>query len=203
MGIIRRPRKTIETFIKESIEVHGELYDYSLGNYITTHTKIKIKCNECNKTFEQPPADHLGGHGCRLCLRKKRSIKHKNLFLERAIQTHQDEHGNPLYEYFDDYVNNNTKIKIKCNNGHIFKQEPRTHLVSGCSKCYTEGNVLTTEEYIQKAKEMHGDNYDYSLVNYIRSEIEVSIICLKYNHGIFTICLFSPMLPPALLFILY
>lgn len=36
---------------------------------------------------------------------------------------------------------------------------------------------LTTEIFIQKARERHGDKYDYSLVNYITQYVEVIIIC--------------------------
>lgn len=42
---------------------------------------------------------------------------------------------------------------------------------------------LTTESYIQKAKKIHGDKYDYSLVEYNRSNSKISIICKL--HGLF------------------
>lgn len=42
---------------------------------------------------------------------------------------------------------------------------------------------LTTEEFIQRAKEVHGDKYDYSLVNYIKSSKKITIICK--HHGRF------------------
>ena len=36
---------------------------------------------------------------------------------------------------------------------------------------------LTTEEFIQKAKEIHGDKYDYSKVEYVNNNTKVCIIC--------------------------
>ena len=36
---------------------------------------------------------------------------------------------------------------------------------------------LTTKEFIQKAKEVHGDKYDYSLVEYTKAKEKVKIIC--------------------------
>jgi hypothetical protein len=36
---------------------------------------------------------------------------------------------------------------------------------------------LTTETFIQRAREVHGDKYDYSKVNYINSYTKVEIIC--------------------------
>ena len=42
---------------------------------------------------------------------------------------------------------------------------------------------MTTEEFIQKAKAIHGDKYDYSKVEYIRQDAKV---CIKgYIHRIY------------------
>ena len=51
---------------------------------------------------------------------------------------------------------------------------------------------LTTEEFIRKAKEIHGDKYDFSKVNYINAKEKVCIICHKKDdmgqeHGEFYI----------------
>lgn len=43
--------------------------------------------------------------------------------------------------------------------------------------------ALTTEEFIQKAKVVHGEKYDYSQVEYATKNIPVVIICPK--HGPF------------------
>jgi len=43
--------------------------------------------------------------------------------------------------------------------------------------------LLTTPEFINKAKRLHGDLYDYSNVEYVDSETKVEIICKK--HGSF------------------
>ena len=36
---------------------------------------------------------------------------------------------------------------------------------------------LTTEEFIRRSKEIHGDKYDYSKTNYIDNKSKVTIIC--------------------------
>ena len=43
---------------------------------------------------------------------------------------------------------------------------------------------LTTKEFIEKAKKVYGDKYNYSLVNYCGSNKKVKIICKI--HGVFT-----------------
>lgn len=44
---------------------------------------------------------------------------------------------------------------------------------------------LASEEFIERAKAIHGDKYDYSLVNYVNNKTPVAVICPK--HGIFYI----------------
>ena len=39
----------------------------------------------------------------------------------------------------------------------------------------------TTEQFIKEAKLIHGDEYDYSLVNYKNNRTKVKIICQKYG----------------------
>ena len=41
---------------------------------------------------------------------------------------------------------------------------------------------MTTEEFIQKAKAVHGDKYDYSKVEYVNANIKVCIICPKHGE---------------------
>lgn len=42
---------------------------------------------------------------------------------------------------------------------------------------------LTTEEFIEKAKKIHGDKYDYSLSEYLKIKDRIKIICR--DHGVF------------------
>jgi hypothetical protein len=44
------------------------------------------------------------------------------------------------------------------------------------------GKSLTTEEFINAAKKIHGDKYDYSHVSYINSSTKVCIICPKHGE---------------------
>lgn len=44
------------------------------------------------------------------------------------------------------------------------------------------GKRLTTEEFTKKAKEVHGDKYDYSKVEYVNNKTKVCIICPKHGE---------------------
>lgn len=52
-----------------------------------------------------------------------------------------------------------------------------------CSKCVNNNIKKTTSEFIEDAREIHGNKYDYSLCEYINTDTIVDIICVK--HGIF------------------
>lgn len=41
---------------------------------------------------------------------------------------------------------------------------------------------LTTQEFIEKAKKIHGDKYNYSKVEYIKSRLKVCIICPEHGE---------------------
>jgi hypothetical protein len=45
------------------------------------------------------------------------------------------------------------------------------------------GRKITTNEFILRATNVHGDRYDYSLVNYVNGRTKIEIICPE--HGIF------------------
>lgn len=102
---------------------------------------------------------------------------------EQFIQKAREIHGNK-YDYSKvDYINSVTKIIIICKEHGEFKQEPRVHLSkAGCIKCRISSLTNTTEQFIQKAIEVHGNKYDYSKTNYINNCTYVTIICSKHGE---------------------
>ena len=88
-------------------------------------------------------------------------------FIQDAIKVHGDR-----YDYSKvEYINNRTKVTIICKVHGKFTQLPPSHLTGkGCSKCgrLICGKKLTMDckLFIKKAKEVHGDKYDYSKVEY-------------------------------------
>lgn len=102
----------------------------------------------------------------------------KKLTTEDFILKAKEIHGDK-YDYSKvEYVNMQTEICIICPQHGEFLQVPRNHLnIHGCPKCCKTGIKLSKEEFIQKAKEIHGDKYDYSKVEYINAKTKVCIIC--------------------------
>lgn len=165
-----------KTFIDKAIKKHGDKYDYSNVNYINIETKIKIICSEHGE-FEQTPHQHLKGRGCHYCGGTKKLTTDK--FIELSEKIHGDK-----YDYLlVDYKTTHEKIKIVCPIHGEFEQTPAMHLFGqGCSECVGL-KKLTTDKFIQKAKNIHGDKYDYSLVDYKNNKTKIKIICPE--HGIF------------------
>ena len=169
-------RKTTKEFILEAKEIHGDKYDYSLVNYVNNSTPIKIICKE-HGVFEQIPYNHLNGKGCKYC--GGTAKMDTNLFIIKAKEIHGDKYDYSLVNY----VNSATKVKIICKEHGIFEQTPNNHISKGygCFKCLDK--VYNTDSFISKSKLIHGDKYDYSLVNYVNTNDKIKIICPE--HGVF------------------
>lgn len=122
------------------------------------------------------------------------------LTTEEYIKKARQKHGN-RYDYSKTvYVRSRDKVTIICPKHGQFEQQAASHLMgSGCPVCQKEWSVkhktnhaaatrkargMTTEEWIRRAKEIHGDKYDYSQTVYVNSRTDVTIICPK--HGPFT-----------------
>jgi len=98
----------------------------------------------------------------------------------------KDAHGDKYDYSLVNYINKRSKVNIICPIHGEFEQIAYYHYYfkQGCQKCKVN-KQLTTEEFIERAKLIHEDKYDYSLVNYINAYTKVDIICKK--HGIFSI----------------
>jgi very-short-patch-repair endonuclease len=99
-------------------------------------------------------------------------------FITKAKHVHGDR-----YDYSKvNYINCKTKVVIICKKHGEFLQRPEVHLRgSGCNKCSGLYSP-TTEEFIEKAKEKHGDTYDYSKVEYMNANTKVRIICREHGE---------------------
>ena len=173
----------VKEFIQKAKSIHGNKYDYSLVKYKNCLTKIIIICRKHRLQFEQEPRAHLAGQGCWKCAGRTQN-QHIPLttqeFIRRAKKIHGDKYG---YEETE-YVNSRTKIAVFCKK-HIckFEQIAGAHLEGkGCPKCGLERSTAPTidkDVFIQKAKKLHKNRYDYSEVIYTTYKKKVKIICKK------------------------
>lgn len=181
---------TIEDFIKKAREIHGDKYDYSKVEYKGSEEKVCIICHEKDEDenehgeFWQTPLSHLYhkhkdgsiGCGCPKCSENKHKTTEE--FIKESKKVHGDK-----YRYDKViYKNSHTKVCITCPEHGDFWQEPNSHLVgNGCPICSNKVR-LTNEEFIKRAREVHGDKYDYSKVEYVNNRTPVCIICPEHGE---------------------
>ena len=76
------------------------------------------------------------------------------------------------------YKNMRTKVTITCPIHGDFEQIADAHYRGkGCWLCYLNERRLGRDEFIKRAREVHGNKYDYSKVEYVNNNSKVCIIC--------------------------
>jgi len=170
---------SVADFVKKSNKIHNNKYDYSLVSFRKTVDCVKIICPK-HGVFKQRVSNHLhGGSGCKIC-----GISNRKMTIDEFIDKSKDVHGDKYDYSLVKYIDAKTKVKVICPKHGVFHTVPFNHINGRmCSICSNENRFYTTEEFISKSKDVHGDKYDYSLVEYKNSSSKVKIICP--NHGIF------------------
>ncbi|MBR6516374.1 MAG: hypothetical protein IKT40_05915 [Bacilli bacterium] len=172
-----------KNFIEKARNIHGNKYDYSKVEYINNSTKVCIIC-PIHGEFYQTPIKHINRkQNCPKCSNINKSLKLR-LSTEEFIRRAKEVHGSK-YDYSKvEYINSKTKITIICLIHGEFEIVPYAHLEgNGCNKCgilkTNLKNSDTLSEFIEKSKQIHGDRYDYSNVEYINNKTHVKLICNK------------------------
>ncbi len=151
-------------FILKANEVHKNKYDYSLIDYINTHTKININCN-IHGIFKQTPHKHISQkQGCPKCMNKS---KGELLIIEYLTV------NNILYEY--------QKMFIDCKDINTLKFD------------FYIPSINTCIEYngIQHYKSIKYFGGEYALLSNIKRDNikkeycninDIKLIIFKYNQ---------------------
>lgn len=168
---------TTEEFIAKAKAIHGDCYDYAEVEYVKSTEAVRIICKK-HGVFLQAPFNHLKGHGCSKCTKSENRRLGIDVFIKRANAIH-----NNFYDYSkSEYVNSVTPVCIICPIHGEFQQTPNKHLSGqGCPKC-APNYKDTTASFIEKAKRVHGDFYDYSKVDYVDEHTKVCIIDPEYGE---------------------
>jgi hypothetical protein len=170
-------------FIEKAKLIHNNKYNYSKIIYKKWLDKVEIIC-PIHGSFWQTPKHHINRkQGCNKCAaiyRKQKEYITQEQFIGRLKIIF-----NNKYDYSKTkYVNCLTKVEIICHeHGSFWKLPP--YLLSGkhgCIKCGgSERN--TTEQFIKKARLIHGNKYNYTKVIYKYNKKKVEIVCPE--HGSF------------------
>lgn len=113
----------------------------------------------------------------------------KTIYIEKAIAKHNNFY---CYENLPQTIISNHYINIICPKHGEFKQIASAHLKGqGCPKC-AKNQMLTTEEFIERAMKYNLNHIDLSKANYLGKRKKVIATCLEKDengniHGDFEI----------------
>lgn len=171
-------RKRLEEFIERANKIHGNKYDYSKSDAPTCKDKAIFIC-PIHGEFEQTWDNHINGKsGCPKCAKCHKYTNEE--WIEEVSKKH-----NGKYDYSKThYTKAKDKVIVICHEKDEFGDEhgefeirAGNHMAGvGCPKCAKKYKP-TTEEWIKRAKKVHGEKYNYTKVNYINQNTNVEIIC--------------------------
>ena len=172
-----------KAFLEKAKSLYGDKYTYEKVNYINSITDIIITCPKHGDFIRKPVKFINNKRECPIC--KKESSKDTTKLTEDFIKKARAIHGNK-YDYSKvKYYNNREKVIIICKKHGEFEQTPSSHLNNrGCYECGRLRKTTSVDTFIEKAKHLHNNKYDYSKVVYVNNYTPVTIICPM--HGEFT-----------------
>lgn len=171
---------------KEKLELLKEKWPFiePLDEYKTIHTQMSFLCKDCGHKWKTTMNAVLRSKcGCPKCK------------VQELTRKHMIEKAKPFFENDFDFLGldcNGHHIKfilrckkcgnIRCTNSNNLKR-------FGCKKCSSQktGRKLayTNEKFIEIAKAIHGNIYDYSKTIYVQNKQKIIVTCPK--HGDFLI----------------
>ena len=140
---------TTEAFIKRAIVVHGNVFDYSKVNYVSSYEPVIIICDSHGE-FLQTPNSHLSGNGCRQC-KYERLGDFLRLSDKEIIDRSNKVHLNRFSYLKIGYKTMAEKITVTCPDHGDFLISPINHLAgSGCPSCRSSKGEGIIETILRK-----------------------------------------------------
>ncbi len=170
--------RTFEDFKKQAEKKYGNKFDFSKVEWKGSREKICIICPEHGEFWTLPRQFLLNKTGCPKCMHGLRYTQEE--FIEACKKNHTIQ-----YDYSKTvYTGSINKIIVTCPKHGDFQMMASTFKAcSNCPECCIDNLKLTTEEFIARAKAIHGNRYDYSKTKYVNSYTKITITCPK--HGDF------------------
>jgi len=130
---------TTKEFIRRSIKIHDNKYDYSKVKYERNDVKVEIICKD-HGTFLQTPHHHMDGSKCPKCVNNQQMTKDD--FVEKAIKAHGNKYDYSKIKY--NHIKN--KEIIICKKHGEFKQKLDNHLQGkGCPHCINKNEGIVKD----------------------------------------------------------
>jgi len=173
-GYMHKLLSTKEFIIRANAIQDGR-YTYDRTKYTGSKKKLVVTCPE-HGDFECYAGNHLKGHGCARCSGYGRTTEE---FIHDAREIHNDKYDYSLTEF----ISVDSKVTIICPDHGAFEQRALGHLHGkGCTGCQRDNWRLDNEDFMRRAREAHGDKYDYSLIDYIDNKTPIRIVCPEHGQ---------------------
>lgn len=192
-----------EEFIEKAEKLNvNNLDDFSLVNYKKSNILVDIICHKVgfdgieHGLYKITPNSYLNGRRCPKC--KNEGISERQLLpqeevIERLKEVYKDR---PWYDFSNTvYKGRKNKIDIICHkkdkngNEHGVFSILAEHAIGrgdGCQKCkyenLSDSLSLTTEEFIERAKSVHGDKWIYDDTEYNGYDVKCKIKCPIHGY---------------------
>ena len=172
---------TIEQIKEKVKEIFGNKFTIPDQEIKGVKYKIKVYCNIFQDYFEVRLNTLLSGSGCSKC--KYNKIR---LTLEEVRLRSKNIHGEKYYIPDQEIKNNDSKIKIYCNNcGEYFDILTHSHFKGdgGCNKCAIKKRTINMNKIIDVSKKIHGNFYVIDKNQKIKNSTSIiKIYCEKCNE---------------------
>ena len=177
-----------ENFIKKVYQKFGDKFDFKDVKYVNLKTPVILYCKDHNNyRFETRPDVLLRSPcGCPLCLEEhNKEIYQNNINKagQKTLSILQEKFKGKLDFSNSIYTGNSNYINFICYK-HGEQRAIASNLLTakhGCPKCANEAIsaalTSTQEDFVKKAKDVHGDKYSYDKSIYINSSTPVEIYC--------------------------
>lgn len=181
-----------EVVIQKLIDKYGDIFNFSKFKYVNRKTEVILICKNCGHEWESKPADLLRNrnikHPCPKCFKLNRQQENANKFKEWF-----DKNCSDKFEMVDEYVSAKHLTTFKCKVCQTtFKQVPDGFKTSQykCPNCAEiarqNSKASNTAQFIEKAKSVYGNRYDYSKTQYTRKNNPIIITCPKHGDFVTT-----------------
>lgn len=177
---VKNKKHTTEEFVERAKQVHGDRYDYSKVEYKNVSTKVCIICPEHGEFWQSYDSHINKGYKCPECSQQERRNSF-NQFIVSSRRIYGDKYLYPKQPF----LGKEHELRIICpEHGEFFKTPINfIHNKQGCPKCTEEEyRKLWNNQFLERAKQVHGDRYDYSKVEYRDNHTKVCIICPEHGE---------------------
>lgn len=170
-----------EKFVARSKEIHGDEYLYPNQKVRTMKSYVDIFCKKHGE-FKQTAHNHIvNGNKCPKCVNENRSKPSDIRILEISKNLRKVYKGTNIEVPSNiNYINNRSIIQLVCKtHGNFEINYLQAIRGQGCVECNKQRKLkIDSIKFIEKSKEIWGDIFDYSDVNFMGNK---KLVNIKYN----------------------